>query len=133
MTLGPKVFGNFRRQTKRPRARDRRDGTSKSYLEKIRQLGSCVSGRSPCVAHHLRCGPAARERGLGLKATDQWAVPLTAHEHTLDRDCVHSVSGRDEQKWFRERGVEDVIALAKALWEARDDFEQMRLCMARLR
>ena len=101
----------------REKRRDQRPGMDSEYLRAIRKLPSCISGRMPCEAHHLRI---KGERGVGLKATDQWAVPLTHHEHVI----CHSIGSKVECQWFRDRGVE-VIELAKALWTNRHSEETM--------
>jgi hypothetical protein len=102
-----------RRGKSRPfTSRQRRLGNDAAYLKKIRQLPSCLSGRVPCDPHHLRI---AEERGVGMRATDRWAVPLTRDEHI----AVHECGGRMEQAWFLARGV-DCRRLAEQLWQARD-------------
>lgn len=90
--------------------RDRRDGMSEEYLAAIRQLPSCVSFQSPVHAHHLQI---KEERGIGLKATDKWAVPLTEAEHR----SLHRFGSRREIEWFSKRGI-DSRKLAAELWSA---------------
>jgi hypothetical protein len=109
-----------------------RDGMSEAYLAAIRRMPSCLSGREPCVPHHLRSGPAAKERGVGMKATDKWAIPLTPEEHT-GPDGVHSVGSKQEIRWFVDRGVMP-LTLASCLWEAfhsEDNEEAMREIIGR--
>lgn len=91
---------------------------SPAHLECIRQLPSCLSGKRPCDPHHLR---VSNERGVGLKATDRWAVPLTRDEH---EEC-HRVGSRVEEAWFLNRGI-DVYSLANALWQATGNLGLMR-------
>jgi hypothetical protein len=91
-------------------ATGKRPGMSKAYLEAIRRLPSCVSGHSPVQPHHLRM---ALERGVGMKATDRWAVPLTPAEHYN----VHRIGSQLEAKWFAMRGIY-CYALAFSLWQA---------------
>jgi hypothetical protein len=110
------------RAKKKPSAQERREGNSKDHLELVRQLPSCVSGvAGPCDPHHLKSGPAASERSVGRRATDRWAVPLKRDEH----DELERISSRLEEAWFRERGVDDVIELANALWVNTGDLERM--------
>jgi hypothetical protein len=110
------------RARKKPSAQERREGNSKDHLELVRQLPSCVSGvAGPCDPHHLRSAAALLERGVGMRATDQFTVPLLRHEH----DELHRISSRLEEAWFRERGVDDVIELAAALWTNTGDLERM--------
>lgn len=123
----PKVYGNFRpslseRSKKHVSAQERREGNSAAHLALIRQLPSCVSGSlGPCDPHHLRSGAALAERGVGMRATDRWAVPLLRIEH----DELHRISSRLEEAWFRERGVGDVIELANAIYVNTGDLERM--------
>ena len=95
---------------RRLKARDRRYGMSDAYVLLIKQLPSCISGQYPCDPHHLR---VYEERGVGLKATDKWAIPLTRIEH----DQVHTVGAREEVAWFTAKGV-NAYRLAELLWEA---------------
>ena len=81
------------------------------HIEMIRTLPSCISGLNPCEAHHLKI---KQERGVGLRATDRWAVPLTHKEHMeLER-----FGSRKEEEWFKSRNVR-CYELANALWGAR--------------
>lgn len=90
---------------------------SPAHLALIRKLPSCLSGKKPCDPHHLR---VANERGIGLKATDRWAVPMTRAEH----EEVHRVGSRKEEEWFLARGV-DIYSLANGLWQQSGDLERM--------
>lgn len=100
------------------RAAAKRPGMSPEHLGNIRKLPSCVSGKHPCEAHHLRI---KSERGVGLRATDKWAVPLTWDEHLE----VHKVGSRKEDGWFKARGIANVYELASALWFNRGLPEEM--------
>ena len=91
-----------------PKARDRREGMDPKHVANVAKLRSCISGKTPCEPHHLR---VAQERGVGLKATDRWCVPLTREEHNE----VHRLGSRKEEQWFVKRGVA-CYALAYALW-----------------
>jgi hypothetical protein len=123
----PRVLDNQRpslkeRSKKHVSSQERREGNSQAHLALVRQLPSCVSGvAGPCDPHHLRSAAALLERGVGMRATDRWTVPLLRHEH----DELHRISSRLEEAWFRERGVDDVIELAAALWANTGDLERM--------
>jgi hypothetical protein len=91
------------------------------HLANIRLLASCVSGMWPCEAHHLRWSV---ERGVGMKATDRWAVPLTMEEHRE----LHTIGSREEEHWFLDRGVACYV-LASQLWFRRGDLSAMRLAL----
>jgi hypothetical protein len=101
------------------KARDERPGMSEAYLASIRRLPSCVSGMTPCQAHHLQI---KEERGVGMRARDKWAVPLTFAEH----HNLHRLGSRLEAQWFKARGVEDVQELARALWSNKHSEDTMR-------
>ncbi len=65
-----------------------------------------VCGRRPCDAHHLRF---AQPRGLGLKVSDEFTVPLCRIHHRE----VHRV-GNEAQWW--EKIAADPLSVARALW-----------------
>jgi hypothetical protein len=90
---------------------------SREHITLVSMLPSCISGLRPCDPHHLR---VKEERGVGLRATDRWCVPLTREEHRL----VHTVGSRLEEDWFAERGV-DARKLAEDLWKATGDLVRM--------
>jgi hypothetical protein len=121
------VTTRFKVQSKPKRkARSERPGMSALHLRNVRALTSCISGKMPCEPHHLRCGPAAKERGIGLKPTDRYVVPLTHEEHM----ACHAVASTGEEMWFASYGV-DAISMAEKLWEAGDDIQKMRRIVER--
>ena len=86
-----------------PVARRLRD---KTHLRFVAKQPCLVCGRQPCDAHHLRF---AQSRGLSLKVSDEFTVPLCrAHHRELHR------TGR-ETDWWAKAGLEP-IALARKLW-----------------
>lgn len=108
----------------KPSAQERREGNSARHQALIRLLPCCVSGVEPAgTIHHLKSGPAAKERGAGMKATDKWGLPLTYENHL---NGVERVGARRELEWFQARGIEDPHGLAKALWDASGDLPRMR-------
>ena len=65
-----------------------------------------VCGRQPCDAHHLRF---AQSRGLGLKVSDEFTVPLCrAHHRELHQ------SGK-EVEWWARKSIEP-IGIAGQFW-----------------
>lgn len=119
--LRPSRFAKLDRP-KEPSWRSKRPGMSALHLVNVRSLACSVCPvRERIEAHHLKSGPAARERGLGLKATDRWAVPLCwAHHLELER-----VTGsKGERAWFARWGI-DCHELAQGLWNARGDQARM--------
>ena len=123
-----KVYGNFRirkgKQPKEPSSRSERPGNSAMHLSLIRQMPCCVCLVSQPAAiidpHHLRGGEAAAERGVGMRASDKWAVPLCRIHH----DALHRIASGREKQWFYDGGV-DPYDLAVALWSGTGDLERM--------
>jgi hypothetical protein len=98
---------------------DRSQFIDPKHLDNVRKLPSILSHRTPCEAHHLRF---AIERGVGLKATDRWVIPLTLDEHRE----IHTVGGKLEEEWLVERGLLNPYEIAVKLWANRGDLEAMR-------
>jgi len=110
------------RSKKKPSAQERREGNNKKHLALIRLLPCCVTLKMPAgEAHHLKSGPAAKERGVGMKATDKWAVPLGHKSHMYG---VELLGSRNEFGWFQSHGI-DPYELAAALWAATGDLPKM--------
>lgn len=53
---------------------------------------------------------------------DKWATSLCAGHHRLNPDAQHN-SG--EFEWWQAQGI-NPLPVAKALWEAREDLEEMQ-------
>ena len=86
-----------------PVARRLRD---KIHLRFVAKQPCLICGRQPCDAHHLRF---AQSRGLSLKVSDEFTVPLCrAHHRELHR------TGK-ESDWWAKAGLEP-ITLARKLW-----------------
>jgi hypothetical protein len=68
----------------------------KEHLRFVASQPCVICARQPTHAHHLR---HAQSRGLNLKVSDAFTVPLCAIHH----NDVHKV-GREEQ-WWRERNI----------------------------
>lgn len=117
----PKVYGNFkpskteREKAKRTRksAQERREGNSDLHLAIMRQCPCVVSLKAPAgEIHHLKQGLASKERGMGMRATDRWGLPLS---HDLHMD-LESYGSRRETEWFGLHGLVDPDILADSLW-----------------
>ena len=86
-----------------PAARRLRD---KAHLRFVAKQPCLVCGRQPCDAHHLRF---AQSRGLGLKVSDEFTVPLCrGHHRELHR-------GGKEVDWWTRTGIEPIELCAQAL------------------
>jgi hypothetical protein len=81
---------------------------SKEHLRFVAQQPCLICGRKPSQAHHVRY---AQQRGLGLKVSDEFAVPLCATHHSDN----HRTG--DEIRWWEEKKI-DPLGVARDLWEA---------------
>jgi hypothetical protein len=79
---------------------------SRHHLRFVAQQPCLICGRSPSHAHHIRY---AQSRGLGLKVSDEFTVPLCAIHHSEN----HATG--DERRWWREHKI-DPVAVALDLW-----------------
>ena len=66
----------------------------KEHLRYVASQPCVICGRSPSHAHHVR---HAQPRGLGLKVSDEFTVPLCAIHH----DEIHRTLR--EKEWWQER------------------------------
>jgi DNA recombination protein Rad52 len=79
---------------------------SKEHLRFVARQPCLICGRTPSHAHHIRY---AQSKGLGLKVSDEFTVPLCAIHHTQN----HATG--DERRWW-ERHKIDPLLVANALW-----------------
>jgi Rad52/22 family double-strand break repair protein len=79
---------------------------SKEPLRFVASQPCLTCGRSPVHAHHVR---HAQSRGLSLKVSDEFTVPLCATHH----HDIHSTG--KEREWWQERNI-DPLKVASALW-----------------
>lgn len=84
---------------------------SKAHLAFVASQYCLVCGGSPCHAHHLTF---AQSRGLSLKVSDEFTVPLCVIHH----NALH-VHG-DERAFWRQHRI-DPLGTAQALWCASRD------------
>jgi DNA recombination protein Rad52 len=80
---------------------------SKEHLRFVAQQPCLICGRSPSHAHHVRF---AQSRGVGLKVSDEFTVPLCAIHHQQN----HSTG--NERFWWQERKI-DALKIASELWQ----------------
>jgi DNA recombination protein Rad52 len=78
----------------------------KAYLKFVAAQPCLVCGRQPSHAHHLTF---AQKRGLAIKVSDEFTVPLCAVHH----DECHRWG--DESAWWSRYGY-DPLPVATALW-----------------
>jgi hypothetical protein len=79
---------------------------NKAHLRFVAQQACLICGRKPSDPHHLRY---MQPRGLGLKVSDEFTVPLCRVHHR----AVHR-TGR-EQSWWAAAGI-DPATTAQRLW-----------------
>lgn len=78
----------------------------KLHLRFVAKQACLVCERQPCDAHHLRF---AQSRGLGLKVSDEFTVPLCRTHHRE----VHRATL--EIEWWQRLGI-DATGIAQTLW-----------------
>jgi DNA recombination protein Rad52 len=81
----------------------------KEHLRFVASQPCLICGRVPSHAHHLRY---AQSKGLSLKVSDEFTVPLCAIHH----HHVHTTG--KEQEWWQERNI-DPLKVAGDLWQQR--------------
>jgi DNA recombination protein Rad52 len=79
---------------------------SKEHLRFVAQQPCLICGRMPSHAHHVRY---AQPRGLGIKVSDEFTVPLCAIHHSNN----HSTG--DERGWWWKHNI-DPLTVAERLW-----------------
>jgi DNA recombination protein Rad52 len=79
----------------------------KAHLAFVAGQPCLVCGRRPAQAHHIRF---AQPRGLGLKVSDEFTVPLCNGHH----QSLHQTG--DERAWWARHGILDPLMLANRLW-----------------
>jgi DNA recombination protein Rad52 len=79
----------------------------KEHLRFVASQPCLICGRSPSHAHHVRY---AQPRGLGLKVSDEFTVPLCAIHH----HHIHTTG--KEKEWWQERTI-DPLKVAGGLWQ----------------
>jgi hypothetical protein len=79
---------------------------SKEHLRFVAGQPCLICGRTPAHAHHIRY---AQAKGVALKVSDEFTVPLCAIHHREN----HATS--DERRWWQERKI-DPLAAARSLW-----------------
>lgn len=87
---------------------------SKEHLKFVARQPCLICGRQPSHAHHVRF---AQPRGVGLKVSDEFTVPLCAIHHHDN----HTVG--NERHWWQDRKL-DPLTVARKLWEERTQLEQ---------
>lgn len=124
--LGEKKLGNFkpsmteRMKAKRAETREEREGNDDAHLAALRKCPCVVTLKVPAgEVHHLKFGTG--ERGMGMRSSDRWGVPMSRVPH----EELERAGSRNEPRWFAERGIENPLDLAAALWKASPDVAMM--------
>jgi len=80
---------------------------SKEHLRYVASQPCLICGRSPTHAHHIRF---AQPRGLAIKVSDEFTVPLCAIHHSENHRTGN------ESKWWEEHKIEP-LSIAHRLWQ----------------
>ena len=80
---------------------------SKEHLKFVASQSCLICGRTPSHAHHIRY---AQPKGLALKVSDEFTVPLCATHHSEN----HMIG--NELKWWRDHNIEP-LSVARKLWQ----------------
>jgi hypothetical protein len=80
---------------------------SKQHLRYVARQPCLICGRTPSHAHHIRY---AQLKGLALKVSDEFTVPLCAIHHSQN----HATG--DERGWWEEHKI-DPCPIAEGLWK----------------
>jgi Rad52/22 family double-strand break repair protein len=84
-----------------------RRNRDKAHLRFVATQPCLLCERQPSDPHHLRF---AQPRGLGMKVSDEFTVPLCREHH---RQLHHS---GNETSWWHDMGIEP-LEIAKTLWQ----------------
>jgi hypothetical protein len=87
---------------------------SKEHLRFVAQQPCVICGRKPAHAHHVRY---AQPKGLALKVSDEFTVPLCATHHSENHYTA------DERRWWKEHRI-DPLGVARELWNATSGITQ---------
>ena len=87
---------------------------SKEHLRFVAQQPCVICGRKPAHAHHVRY---AQPKGIALKVSDEFTVPLCAVHH----DENHHTA--DERRWWKDHRI-DPLGVARDLWNATSGITQ---------
>jgi hypothetical protein len=79
---------------------------SKEHLRFVARQPCLICGRAPSQAHHIRY---AQPKGLALKVSDEFTVPLCAIHYTE----IHAIG--NERHWWQEHKI-DPLQIAERLW-----------------
>ena len=79
---------------------------SKEHLRFVARQPCLICGRTPSHAHHVRY---AQPRGLSLKVSDEFTVPLCAIHHTENH------AAGNERRWWEQHKM-DPLEIARVLW-----------------
>ena len=84
---------------------------SREHLRFVASQPCLICGRSPSHAHHIRY---AQSKGLSLKVSDEFTVPLCAIHHHQ----IHTTG--KERVWWEERNVDPLVIASRLYQETRE-------------
>jgi DNA recombination protein Rad52 len=89
---------------------------SKEHLKFVASQSCLICGRTPSHAHHIRY---AQAKGLALKVSDEFTVPLCATHHSENH-----MTG-NELQWWQDRNIEP-LSVARKLWQEFRELNRIR-------
>jgi Rad52/22 family double-strand break repair protein len=89
---------------------------SKEHLKFVASQSCLICGRAPSHAHHIRY---AQPKGLALKVSDEFTVPLCATHHSENH-----MTG-NELQWWQDRNIEP-LSVARKLWQEFRELNRIR-------
>ena len=89
---------------------------SKEHLKFVASQSCLICGRTPSHAHHIRY---AQPKGLALKVSDEFTVPLCATHHSDNH-----MTG-NELQWWQDRNIEP-LSVARKLWQEFRELNRIR-------
>jgi len=89
---------------------------SKEHLKFVASQPCLICGRTPSHAHHIRY---AQAKGLALKVSDEFTVPLCATHHSENH-----MTG-NELQWWQDRNIEP-LSVARKLWQEFRELNRIR-------
>lgn len=84
------------------------------YLAWVRSLPSVISGRTPCIFHHL-VGHGLKAKGG--KVSDYMTFPLHEEEHTRSREALHVLGSPEWERRYGDQRIYVMQTLVQALHE----------------